>query len=98
MVLTAGKLKFWILPNLDNEKSGFLESFKPFYSVEWAKSKKSKKTKGSKSKESATEKVSVAGTANGSGEVLCPTEDKSELREELSPNGDHPTLSEQNVS
>lgn len=43
LVLTGGKLKFWILPNLDNEKTGFLESFRPFHSVEWVKEKKKSK-------------------------------------------------------
>jgi len=42
-VFTVGKLHFWVLPNLDNEKCGFFESFKPFYSIEWKKAKKSKK-------------------------------------------------------
>ncbi len=45
LVLTAGKLKFWVFPNLDNEKTGFFESFKPFHSVEWVKDKKKSKKK-----------------------------------------------------
>ncbi len=92
MALTLGKLKFWILPNLDSEKTGFIESFKPFYSVEWVKSKKSKKAKGSKSKDSATEKV--AESSNGSGDVVCAVEGKSE--QEVSLNGNHKPLEKNN--
>lgn len=44
-MLTGAKLKFWIFPNLDNEKTGFFESFKPTYSVEWVKPKKKTKKK-----------------------------------------------------
>ena len=47
LVASAGKLKFWVLPNLDNEKTGFVESFKPFYSIEWVKNKKKKANKSS---------------------------------------------------
>ena len=45
-MFTLGKLFFWVLPNLDNEKCGFFESFKPLYSIEWKKDKtrRSKKT------------------------------------------------------
>ncbi len=42
-MFTAGKLHFWVMPNLDNEKCGFFESFHPLYSIEWKKSKKKKK-------------------------------------------------------
>lgn len=42
LVATSFKLKFWILPNLEDEKSGFFGSFRPLYSVEWAKKKKRK--------------------------------------------------------
>lgn len=97
LVGSAFKLKFWILPNLDNEKTGFVESFKPFYSVEWAKGKKSKKSKGSKSKEIPTETLSSVGTSNGSGEVSCLVEGKSE-EVELPPDGNQAPLLEQTAS
>lgn len=45
LVATGGKLSFWILPNLDNDKASFVESFKPFHSAEWAKEKKKTKKK-----------------------------------------------------
>ncbi len=44
-VFTIGKLHFWVLPNLDNEKCGFFESFRPTYSIEWKKDKSKKKKK-----------------------------------------------------
>ena len=58
LLVTLGKIKFWIFPNLDNEKLGFVESFKPFYSIEYkdatkdGKGKKKKKDKGASSKPS----------------------------------------------
>ena len=33
-MVTAGKFYFWVFPNLNDEKCGFLDSFKPFYSLE----------------------------------------------------------------
>lgn len=33
-VVTLGKVQFWIFPNLNEEKYGFFDSFKPFYSIE----------------------------------------------------------------
>jgi len=92
LVVTVGKLKFWILPNLDNEKTGFIESFKPIYSVEWAKKKKSKKAKGSKSIDSATEKL--VEMSNESGEGFGVVENKSEQQSEVPSNGSHKSLSE----
>lgn len=61
LVLSLGKIKFWIFPNLDNEKLGFIDSFKPFYSFEYkdaskgSKGKKKKKDKGSSGKPSGGE-------------------------------------------
>ena len=34
MVATLGKVQFWVFPNLNEEKYGFVDSFKPLYSVE----------------------------------------------------------------
>lgn len=57
LVISLGKINFWIFPNLDNEKLGFVESFKPFYSFEYrngskgSKGKKKKKDKDKVSKE-----------------------------------------------
>ena len=34
VVATLGKVHFWAFPNLNEEKYGFVDSFKPFYSVE----------------------------------------------------------------
>lgn len=45
-VITMGKVQFWILPNLENEKCGFFASFMPLYSIE----RHSKSRKGSKKK------------------------------------------------
>ena len=33
-VFTMGKVHFWVFPNLNEEKYGFVDSFKPFYSIE----------------------------------------------------------------
>lgn len=56
-ITTLGKYHFWVFPNLDNEKCGFVDSFKPFYSLEFKKSKKkSKKEKSSKGEETKEEK------------------------------------------
>ncbi len=52
LVLTGAKLKFWLFPNLDNEKAGFFESFKPLYSVDWTKEKDKKKSKKKNSRKS----------------------------------------------
>ena len=46
-MITVGKIHFWIFPNLDDEKSDFFGSFRPFYSVE-VSSKSTKKTKKKK--------------------------------------------------
>ena len=41
--LTNTKVEFWLLPNLDNDKLGVIDSFKPFYTLKFKKKKKSKK-------------------------------------------------------
>lgn len=52
LVLTIGKVHFWIFPNLENEKLGFIDSFFPLYSVETSSgdaekaAKKKRKKKG----------------------------------------------------
>ena len=33
-VATLGKVHFWVFPNLNEEKYGFIDSFKPLYSIE----------------------------------------------------------------
>lgn len=40
LAVTSGKLDFCIFPNLDNEKLGVIDSFKPLYSVKWKSKKK----------------------------------------------------------
>ena len=66
-ISTIGKVHFWVFPNLDNEKCGFIESFRPLYSFEVKKSKKKSKkekggTKGEESKESAKREESKEST------------------------------------
>ncbi|CAI8055872.1 Translocation protein SEC62 [Geodia barretti] len=34
VVATLGKVHFWVFPNLNEEKYGFVDSFKPIYSIE----------------------------------------------------------------
>ena len=34
LVATLGKVHFWVFPNLNEEKYGFVDSFKPVYSIE----------------------------------------------------------------
>lgn len=67
LVLTGGKLKFWVLPNLDNEKMGFFGSFRPFHSVEWVKVKKKKSSRSDSS-------ADVVDTAGNSDEVITREE------------------------
>lgn len=38
--LSGGKVVFWLLPNLDDEKLGVIDSFKPLYSLKFKKKKK----------------------------------------------------------
>ena len=42
-MFTAGKIHFWLFPNLNDDNYGFFESFKPLYSVKGLKRKKKKK-------------------------------------------------------
>lgn len=37
---SSGKVVFWLLPNLDDEKLGVIDSFKPLYSLKFKKKKK----------------------------------------------------------
>ena len=80
LVFTGGKLKFWILPNLDNEKTGFFESFMPFYSVEWVKEKKKLKKKAK-----AEESQSKESDDEASLETKEEADDKGEEEGECSP-------------
>lgn len=64
LVATGGKLSFWILPNLDSEKTGFFDSFKPLHSAEWAKPKKKSKKKALKSETSEIERDDDSGKEN----------------------------------
>lgn len=64
MVFTMGKVQFWILPNLENDKCGFFASFVPLYSIErhiksGKKGSKKKKVSedSSESKESGSKKT-----------------------------------------
>lgn len=47
LTLSYGKINLWLLPNLDNEKLGIIDSFKPLYSLE-RKKKSGKKSKTKK--------------------------------------------------
>ena len=53
LTLSYGKINLWLLPNLDNEKLGIIESFKPLYSLE-RKKKSGKKSKAKKQVEDTT--------------------------------------------
>lgn len=80
LVISFGKIKFWIFPNLDNEKLGVLDSFKPFYSFEYrdsSKGSKGKKKRKDKEKGTGGEKVSKE-SENGNKEE----EDQGEGEEE----------------
>ena len=37
---SSGKVVFWLLPNLDDEKLGVIDSFKPLYLLKFKKKKK----------------------------------------------------------
>lgn len=41
--VSVGKINLWLLPNLDNDRLGVIESFRPLYSLKFKKKKKSKK-------------------------------------------------------
>lgn len=68
LVVTAGKVSFWIFPNLDNEKCGFLDSFRPFYSVDIAKEKKKKKKHKEPRGETGSGEVQEGGGGGEGGE------------------------------
>lgn len=65
LIISLGKVKFWIFPNLDNEKLGFLESFKPFYSFEYREAKGGKGKKKKKEKGASEKPHEAAGTEAG---------------------------------
>lgn len=76
LVATGGKLKFWVLPNLDNDKKGFFESFKPLHSAEWVKEKKKSKKK---KEDSVVEEINPAeGDREDEGEESKAEEDEAE--------------------
>ncbi len=77
-MFTAGKLHFWVMPNLDNEKCGFFESFHPLYSVEWKK-EKSKKKKKQTGDDKDTQEVS---DDNKNGETEIELENMKEASED----------------
>lgn len=67
LVISLGKINFWIFPNLDNEKLGFVESFKPFYSFEYrngSKGSKGKKKKKDKDKDKVSKEKEQSGQEN----------------------------------
>ena len=43
VIATGGRVEFWLLPNLTNDKLGVIESFKPLYSVKKKRKKEGKK-------------------------------------------------------
>lgn len=73
-MFTVGKLHFWIFPNLDNEKCGFFDSFKPLYSVE-RKKDKTKKKKPSAKDEAEGDKEDCHEGNGGGQENIEPTDD-----------------------
>ena len=81
-MFTVGKLHFWVFPNLDNEKCGFFESFKPFYSVEWKKDKTKKK------KTSTKDETEGDKEGNGGQEDIEPTDIRGDGEEKEKTNGE----------
>jgi len=77
-LLTMGKIRFWLLPNL-TEDVGFIESFIPLYVVNMATKKKTDKTDGKK--ENIEEEEEAAGEDEG-GEDEKTTNKKENLNEE----------------
>ena len=67
-IFTAGKLKFWIFPNL-TEDVGFFESFWPAYVYTYDKPKKAK--------DSDDEESGVRDNLNDSSPFLCTTCNKT---------------------
>lgn len=94
LVVTLGKIKFWIFPNLDNEKLGFVDSFKPFYSLEHKDAakdakgkKKKKKDKGTSEKPSGdSEQGAKDGGAQENEELV--DEEKEKLEQESERDGE----------
>ena len=48
LIITVGKVNFWILPNLDDDKADFFGSFTPLYSIEVKSQKEHSKKKRTK--------------------------------------------------
>ena len=82
-MFTVGKLHFWVFPNLDNEKCGFFESFKPFYSVEWKKDKTKKK------KTSTKDETEGDKEGNGRQEDIEPTDVRGDGEEKTNGESDN---------
>ena len=80
LIISLGKIKFWILPNLDNEKLGFVESFKPFYSFEYKDA--SKGSKGKKKRKDKDKGTTVGEKASKETENASKDEDQGEEEEE----------------
>ena len=47
VIATGGRVELWLVPNLNNEKLGIFDSFKPLYSLKKKRKKEGKKIKGS---------------------------------------------------
>ena len=76
LIVTAGKVTFWILPNLDNDKVDFLGSFTPLYLVEFKSQKKSSKKK--KTKEETSESAEIASSEEVANEDESKEQDAAE--------------------
>lgn len=59
VTLTCGKVVFWLLPNLDDDKLGIIDSFKPLYSIKRKKKKKSTSTEKNTETTVTSESTSV---------------------------------------
>ena len=74
LIITIGKVHFWIFPNLENEKCGFFESFKPFYSIEGPSETEKKRSKHKKRAEEKAE-LETEDTAETDDAQQSPSED-----------------------
>lgn len=82
LVVTAGKVTFWILPNLDNDKADFLGSFTPLYLVEFKSQKKSSKKKKVKEESGKSAEIASEEVANEEESQEQDTEEMSAVNNE----------------
>lgn len=53
--MSGGRVNLWLLPNLDDDKLGVLESFLPLYSLKYKKKKKKSPVKQNETDSTETE-------------------------------------------